>query len=310
MNFDKLSRWIALAVLALSVALPISLPAYAAGQSQMNQEAKVDQQAGQQPAVSNDVVLVTLTEPDPAVAGGASANMPAPPPKGSPASSDRWSRPYIGVSVGYGSGNANTFVNPLPTAVQFVNLLPQTLHPNPTGIVGGGQLGFNWQRRVLVLGAETDFSGSGMNGTKTVTPIIQNNNTPFPGAGFIRTHQDIAWFGTIRGRLGFAVSRFLIYGTGGFMYGRINNAAVTDFQPVGTTIYLSAPNVTKGGWTGGGGAEFALGRGWSVRGEYLHYDLGSVSRIANPQIPLPPFQVGYTWQINGNLARFGANYRF
>jgi outer membrane immunogenic protein len=293
MNFCKLSRWLAVSVLVLTFAGPLR----AFGQMQANEN--------ETHAVGHGVVLVALAKAAPE----ATSTLPAPPPPGEDSES-RWNGAYIGISIGYGSGNADTFVNPLPTAAQFVNLLPQTLHPNPTGIVGGGQLGYNWQKRMFVIGVEGDFSGTNMNGTQTVTPIIQNNHTPFPGAGFVRAHQDTAWLGTIRPRLGVAFSRVLIYGTGGLAYGRVNNAAVTDFQPVGTTIYLSAPNQTKTGWTGGGGAEIAVGRGWSMRGEYLHYDLGNVQKIANPQISLPPFQVGYTWQITANLARFGLNYKF
>jgi opacity protein-like surface antigen len=110
--------------------------------------------------------------------------------------------------------------------------------------------------------------------------------------------------------MGFGNSHMLIYGTFGVIDARVNNSAVTDFQPVGSTIYLSAPNQTKVGWTGGGGGEFAVGGSWSLKGEYLHCNLGTVHKIANPQISLPPFQVGYTWQVTSNLIRFGLNYRF
>jgi outer membrane immunogenic protein len=305
MTFDKLSRWIVLWVLALAVVLPISYPAYAAGQSPTSPEAKMVDQG--------DVVLVALPEPSSAAANTAGSNMPAPPPAGSSA---RWDGPYIGINVGYGSGNADTFFNPLPSATMFFVLLPQTLHPNPSGLVGGGQIGYNHQHNHLVVGVEGDINGSTMSGTKIVTPIIQNNNIPFPSAAtpctacFLSAHQDTPWFLTARGRLGFAVSHVLLYGTFGMIDARVNNSAVTNFTPVGTTIYKSAPNQTKVGWTGGGGAEFAVGGRWSLKGEYLHCDLGTVQNTANPQISLPPFQVAYTWQVRSNLIRFGLNYKF
>jgi outer membrane immunogenic protein len=57
------------------------------------------------------------------------------------------------------------------------------------------------------------------------------------------------------------------------------------------------------GWAGGGGAEFAITRRWSVRLEFLYYDLGDQTFTASPN---PPFQVRNaaettTYTINGGL---------
>ena len=56
-----------------------------------------------------------------------------------------WSGFYIGGNVGYGWGDADTSFNPLPSAAAFVNLAPTTLGPDPQGVVGGVQAGYNWQ---------------------------------------------------------------------------------------------------------------------------------------------------------------------
>src|SRR5260221_14231946 len=124
-----------------------------------------------------------------------------------------WSGFYIGGHAGYGWGKADTNVDPLPSAGQFVNLLPSTLKPDPRGFLGGVQGGYNWQKGHLVVGAEADISWTDLKGTKTVTPIPQNNGTPFPGAGFVTVSQKTSYLGTVRPRLGVAFGRFLLYGT-------------------------------------------------------------------------------------------------
>lgn len=256
---------------------------------------------------------------DPAPAAPAhSAKLPAAavpaPPSGS--SSYSWRGFYLGGNVGYGWGHAETVVTPLPDAVTFINLLPQTLVPDPTGFVGGGQAGYNYQSGWVVLGVEADFSGTNMDGTRVQSPIIQNNGTPFPGTGNnLTVHQDTNWFGTVRGRVGVTpVPRLLIYGTGGLAYGHVNYRANTDFRPVGTEQYPVAFDRTKAGWVLGGGGEIGVGSHWSVRAEYLRYDLGDESIVANPVPPFPPlsppFQVGYRWQTVANVVRGGINYRF
>ena len=255
------------------------------------------------------------TSDTPSAAPSVSANVPAaavpaPPPSGS-TSSYNWTGFYVGAHVGHGWGNGDTKVDPLPSAATFVNLLPQTLHPDPSGIVAGGQVGYNHQWQLLVLGAEADISGTGMDGTRVVTPITQNNNTPFPGAGFIRAQQSTSWFGTLRGRVGGTpVPRLLIYGTGGLAFGHVEGSANTDFRPVGTEQYPATMSATKAGWVVGGGAEIGIARHWSAKFEFLRYNLGKERVLANPVPPLPPFGINYTWAAEANVFSGGVNYRF
>ena len=222
-----------------------------------------------------------------------------------------WGGLYGGVHIGYGWGNADTELTPLPTAAVFVNLAPQTQSPDPDGVIGGLQAGYNWQWGAIVLGAETDFSWSAMSGTKQTSPIIQNNGTPFPGAGYINVHQDTDWFGTLRVRVGGTpIPRLLLYGTGGLAYGRVNYSANTNFLPPGSEQYPVSFGKTKVGWTAGAGVEYALGSRWSVKAEYLYYDLGSETAIANASPALPPFQIGYEWDTAAHIVSIGLNYRF
>src|SRR5215472_18464131 len=155
----KPNRWSCCVVLAvvLAVAGPFSRQGYASSQGQVSQ--KSDQK-------TSDTMLVGFTEVPPASSGLADYTPFAPPSRGS--SHSDWTGVYVGISIGGSTGNGDTSVTPLPSAAQFINLQPQTLHPDPSGFVGGGQLGFNWQRRALVFGAEFDLSGSSIDGTTTV----------------------------------------------------------------------------------------------------------------------------------------------
>ena len=225
-----------------------------------------------------------------------------------------WTGFYLGGNAGYGWGNADTDFHPLPNAVTFVNLAPTTLNPDPNGFIGGGQIGYNWQwNKWLVLGAEADFQGSDMEGSKTRGPIIQNDGDVWPfDHSFITAHERTQWFGTVRGRIGFVpFCRLLVYGTGGLAYGNVDYSANTDFGfSIGFEKYQTAFSKTNVGWTVGGGLEYAISHHWSVKAEYLYYDLGDESRTVNANPPLPPFQVRYNWETTANIVRGGLNFKF
>jgi len=304
MTFLNLSRWSILGPLVLMVSGAFSPSAKAIVQSA---DLKSVQDAGQELSIAKLAVapvanLSTVSAPTTAA--------PAPPP---PSSSHSWTGFYVGVNAGHGTANADTTVNPLPTAATFVNLLPQTLKLRPSGALGGAQVGFNKEFGHLVVGVEGDIDAAGIDDTFIETPIIQNNNTPFPGAGnHILVHQRTDAISTVRPRVCFLLGHhFLLYGTGGLAIAHIGYTASTDFRPVGTTQYNANFSNTQTGWIAGGGAEVGVGGGFSVKGEYLQYDVGSKATTVSAIPLLPPFQVNYVWHTaDGNFFRFGVNYRF
>jgi outer membrane immunogenic protein len=97
------------------------------------------------------------------------------------------------------------------------------------------------------------------------------------------------WFGTIRGRVGYAFNNILIYGTGGLAFGSLRV----------DTLGLSESH-TSAGWTAGIGAEFGLAQNWTAKIEYLYVDL------ADSQFNITGVQNGYQF----GLVRIGANYHF
>ncbi|TXM63854.1 porin family protein, partial [Methylobacterium sp. WL69] len=119
------------------------------------------------------------------------------------------------------------------------------------GFVGGGQIGYNYQFTPgsgFVVGVEADAQyvdfGRERNRFSATGPLAAQQ--VFNPAGV----SSLDYFGTVRGRLGYAFDRTLVYGTGGFAYGSgggrefgLNSGSRDSFQT---------------GWAAGGGIEYAL----------------------------------------------------
>jgi outer membrane immunogenic protein len=159
-----------------------------------------------------------------------------------------WTGFYVGVNAGYGFGNIKTqgFANP---------------YGDPDGFVGGGQVGYNQQVGQFVFGLEGDIQYADLKaGASTI------------GAG-LASNAKIDFFGTVRGRVGVAFDRVLVYATGGYAYA---NSEV-EVTPLGAAA-LGIPGSfsignSHNGWTLGGGVEYAINNNLTVRGEYLYVDL-------------------------------------
>ena len=224
-----------------------------------------------------------------------------------------WSGLYVGGNLGYGWGSGNTDFSFLPSPAEFGSN-NTTLGARSSGVIGGAQLGYNWQIGSLVTGLEADIQGSGIKGSARAIPTLVGTAIPDPGSVLSSEHK-LSWFGTVRGRLGVTVTpELLLYGTGGLAYGRVDASAnwFESFDAGGDVGQFQAPasiSKTKVGWTAGAGAEWMFARNWSAKLEYLYLDLGSDSAIGNVT-PVTGAQVGYTWHTRENIARVGVNYHF
>ncbi|MDD5045012.1 MAG: porin family protein [Candidatus Omnitrophica bacterium] len=228
-----------------------------------------------------------------------------------PTEEESWAGVYAGLHLGFGWAQAKTRFTPYPSAPAFINAEQTELDPETNGVFAGGQIGINWQRKKLVFGLETDFSGSGISGEEIQSPIIQNNGAPFSATSFWKAREEVNWFGTVRAKLGFApCSKLLVYGTAGMAYGSVTYSGNTSFVPVGSAQYLVSSTRTKVGWTAGLGAEYALTSKWSVKADYLYYDLGRESIEVNPAPANPPFQMEYRWRTSAHTMNVGLNYKF
>ncbi len=225
-----------------------------------------------------------------------------------------WTGFYIGGRAGYGwSNDGDVHAEGLPNDA----LNPFRIDPGHQGIdydgfVGGGQIGFNWQLgKWFVLGAEADFSGSTMDGDSTrdhFVPDIAAGPADVP----LHASQDINWFGTVRGRIGFVPwCKLMIYGTGGFAYADVDDSVDFNLIPEGgNASYPAHRSDTETGWTAGGGIEYAIARHWTIRAEYLYIDVGDQGATGFPIPPNPPFHTHYDWDTQFHTVTAGINFKF
>jgi outer membrane immunogenic protein len=179
---------------------------------------------------------------------------PPPPP---PAFS--WSGVYIGAQVGYAWNNTSS-----PFDESFGFSLPG--ESNGGGVIGGGHIGYNYQVSQFVFGLEGDVNGSSQRASGV---------DPFDYAGVVgyTTRKDVD--ASIRGRIGYAFDRVLVYATGGGAYGNIRTSYYDNLGDVD-----GAFNHGRFGWTVGGGLEYAIDNNWSVRAEYRYTDYGRITDFA------------------------------
>jgi outer membrane immunogenic protein len=204
-----------------------------------------------------------------------------------------WAGFYVGGNIGGGWANARADFS--TTGPVF-----GTADNHMTGLAGGAQLGYNWQAGPLVLGAETDFQLANIRGSLSTNCSAAVCGVPLSAS----YEQKIPWFGTVRGRLGYAQDGWLIYVTGGYAYARLEtNASAT----AGASSATLSQKDFRNGWTAGAGIEVALNPRWSIKAEYLYMDLGSAT--TNWAVPGLPTLTDNT-KLNMNVVRTGVNYRF
>lgn len=211
-----------------------------------------------------------------------------------------WSGLYIG-------GNVSLSVARNPSTAPIIDPIGGSLqnsqvYLNPMGVVGGGQIGFNWQAAAnVVWGVEADFQASGQKDSKTCLGGCE----PPAGGGFVEPiTQEIPWFGTLRARLGWTNGPVLFYATGGWTYGKVTTDLILSLPAAPALAGSFSQN--KSGWTVGGGIEAQLLGNWTGKLEYLYMDLGTVAgnvtsaagRIA-----------GFSSEVHDHIVRVGLNYK-
>jgi outer membrane immunogenic protein len=141
--------------------------------------------------------------------------------------------------------------------------------------LAGAQAGYNWQRGPVVYGVEADISGTGLKSTMNTT--LQSLFVPPPTAF---TTSSIDWYGTVRGRLGWANGPVMFYGTGGLAYGRTSVNSTLNDNIVPASLNSQSSSV-KTGWVAGFGIEYLLRPNLIANLGYQYVDLGTTSLVAS-----------------------------
>ena len=193
-----------------------------------------------------------------------------------------WSGLYAGLNAGFASGRATVFDPDFGSG--------ETDH---SGFLGGAQIGYNGQFSSFVLGIEADVQGAAVGGS-SITNILGGN------VAFVQSTTKLDAFGTVRGRIGYAFDRALIYGTGGFAAGHTSvTNPVTLIGPPSTFLDRTDSAINTG-WAAGGGIEYGFLDRWSAKAEYLHIEFDSKAFT----------NAGVTTDYKLDLVRAGVNYRF
>jgi outer membrane immunogenic protein len=305
----------------------------------------------------------------------------APPPPVAYVPAFTWTGFYVGGNVGYSwnddklSWGYGDWYDPAVIGTDIYGVFPYNSTVAKDGWTGGVQAGYNYQMGSVVIGVEGDINY--VDGQKSSSLYWDdggayyavNSGLPYPGATTNIAATDPAyrmyagakgglnWLGTLRGRIGFAADRFMIYGTGGLAFGNIKSSAYlagdcfdvdnpatagtgpADFtgacagatwsgtaptRPVSGTAgdpawyrfanLAGSKSSTEIGWTLGGGVEYAMDTHWTVKAEYLYYDLGGSNYAVNGSWLWSP-TTGWVAPVvrkdnTGSLARIGVNYKF
>src|SRR6266550_9506611 len=193
-----------------------------------------------------DLPLGALAGPEPLSSGKEMKQVaPAPLPE------CNWTGFYIGLHVGGQFGHSED----RSIDGYFAGVDNVLWGYDESGVVGGGQVGYNFQWNWLVLGIEADGGYMDLNGSggSKLNDRVYGGDT--------RGETDSDFFTTIRGRLGFAFGHWLFYGTGGGIGVNLTTRVIDncDTGACGDELIHASTTDFDWGWTGGGGIEYMFG---------------------------------------------------
>jgi outer membrane immunogenic protein len=273
------------------------------------------------------------------------ADMPVKAPVAPPAPVVSWTGFYAGVNAGYGWSERST-INTIADPTFLNPIFPVGAGAEATGLtsaastqqvakgnsfLGGGQIGYNYQfSPQWVAGIEADIDGltNGAAFSTQVRTVVLPAFTAETYTGNVTVSRTLDYIGTVRARLGYVPTpNLLLYGTGGFAYGGVHTFTSYSFQETiasgGLPAVLSTAgsSSTRTGWAAGAGGEWMVTPNWTVRLEYLHYDLGSVTDNTTltqlNTVTVPGSTIVYHTSaaqtfssFAGDIVRVGVNYKF
>jgi outer membrane immunogenic protein len=199
-----------------------------------------------------------------------------------------WTGFYIGGDGGFGYATSSG------TLADATGLLQVPYSFNVNGPIAGGFVGGNYQIGQLVVGAEADWQWADLTGN---SGAVAGVGGPFTMASTVKS------YGSARGRLGYAVDHWLLFGTAGWAWGTWS----TSYASTGAGPFFTNSATSNKGWTAGAGIEYAFTPYLLGRVEYRYTDLGSVtfvdpasnsSELGN-KVKISDIRVGLAFKFGG-----------
>jgi outer membrane immunogenic protein len=205
-----------------------------------------------------------------------------------------WTGCYVGVEGGGASGQGEQIAaggaNPATTITGGMTI---------KGGIAGGTVGCNIQMSDFVVSGEADFSWTNKHGSAQDLP-------PFNTASVSETREK--WLDTFRGRFGYAIDRFMVYGTAGVA---VAGTTVSISNPAFGTISESRDRT---GWVAGVGGEFAVWTGGAfdvtLKVEYLHVGFETKQYFVLPVPTVAGTIVTRETKLTDDIIRAGLNVKF
>lgn len=224
-------------------------------------------------AALGTLILGALLLAAPAAAADLKLPMKAP----NPQQAFDWNGFYIGGHTGYSHGSSSAVLwDPAATAVSG----------KFGGTIGGLQAGYNWLTPSgLLFGVEADLTFPNYLHSNSQMSLVSTPRTDFI--------EDWDYVGSVRGRIGYAASHWLLYATGGLAYmGERFTVMPAGFEAKQLGLRL--------GWAAGAGVEYAFAPHWTVRLEYLY------NRFERANVAFPSGE-RYTSTADLHMLRLGLN---
>jgi outer membrane immunogenic protein len=174
-----------------------------------------------------------------------------------------WSGFYIGADAGYAFNGSSS-----GALTNSVGLGALPYDANLKGGLGGGFVGYNYQMQQFVIGVEADWQAASLRGTSGPGFVTSGGSVFGP---FVETSK-VKDYGSLRGRLGAAFDRLLVFGTAGWAGGSFSTKYTSNGVPLITNDHRATD-----GWSVGAGLEYAFTNNFLGRIEYRHTDLGKAA---------------------------------
>jgi outer membrane immunogenic protein len=227
-----------------------------------------------------------------------------------------WTGFYVGAHAGYAWSDWGVDLTHTTGAIIYNDPFPKsaTSLGSSEGLLGGLQIGANYQSGAIVFGLEADVSWADLDAEGTFDTV---NTGPCKPNSCTRWNiqSSLDTFGTVRGRLGFSTGPLLLYGTGGLAWGIVDTKQTShhngpDFATPGGVVSGDSNHI---GYAVGAGGEYRFSRNWSVKLEYLFIDLGEADyQLTGTTSPTSktPWAESLKQDLELHTVRLGINYKF